>query len=88
MNSKGPFDPRKEAHLLSAFVDGELPPDEEARIRAHLEESEESRREVEQLRRLKDVGGFDTRELFRLFPKKPAKMIAYVAGVPKPVGCV
>jgi anti-sigma factor RsiW len=57
VNSKGPFDPRKEAHLLSAFVDGELPPDEEARIRAHLEESEESRREVEQLRRLKDVTG-------------------------------
>lgn len=55
MNGKGPFDPRKEAHLLSAYVDGELPPDEEARISAHLEESEESRREVDQLRRLKQV---------------------------------
>lgn len=57
MNRKGPFDPRKEAHLLSAYVDGELDQDDEARIRAHLEESEPSRREVEQLRRLKDVTG-------------------------------
>ena len=40
------------------------------------------------LRRLKTVGGFDTKRLFELFPKKPAKKIAYVAGVPKPVGCV
>jgi tRNA 2-thiouridine synthesizing protein E len=40
------------------------------------------------LRRLKAVGGFETRRLFALFPQKPAKKIAYVAGVPKPVGCV
>lgn len=57
MNRKGPFDPRKEAHLLSAFVDGELESDDEARIRAHLEENEESRHEVEQLRRLKNMTG-------------------------------
>ena len=40
------------------------------------------------LRRLKAVGGFETRRLFALFPQKPAKKIAYLAGVPKPVGCV
>lgn len=57
MNRKGPFDPRKEAHLLSAYVDGELDADDEARISAHLEENEHARREVEQLRRLKDVTG-------------------------------
>ena len=57
MNSKGPFDPRREAHLLSAYVDGELEPADEARIRAYLEDNEESRREVEQLRRLKEVTG-------------------------------
>ncbi len=43
--------------MLSAYVDGELEPAEEARIRAHLEENEESRREVEQLRRLKNMTG-------------------------------
>jgi anti-sigma factor RsiW len=57
VNPKGPFDPRKEAPLLSAYVDGELKPGEVARIEAHLEANEESRREVEQLRRLKAVTG-------------------------------
>ncbi len=40
------------------------------------------------LRRVTSAGGFDTRRLFVLFPKKPAKKISYIAGVPKPVGCV
>ena len=57
MNGKGPFDPRKEAPLLSAYVDGELDPDQAARIEAHLAENEPTRREVEKLRRLKDVTG-------------------------------
>jgi tRNA 2-thiouridine synthesizing protein E len=33
-------------------------------------------------------GGFSTKEMFTLFPKKPAKKLAYIAGLPKPVGCV
>lgn len=57
MNGKGPFDPRKEAPLLSAYVDGELESDDVARIEAHLSENEDTRREVEDLRRLKDVTG-------------------------------
>ncbi len=40
------------------------------------------------LRRIRTTGGFDTKRLFVLFPKKPAKKIAYVSGVPKPIGCV
>lgn len=40
------------------------------------------------MRRIAVTGGFGTRRLFALFPKKPAKVIAYLAGVPKPVGCV
>lgn len=34
------------------------------------------------------VGGFDIKELFRLYPGKPAKKMAYLAGLKKPVGCV
>jgi sulfur relay (sulfurtransferase) DsrC/TusE family protein len=34
------------------------------------------------------VGGVPTRQQFALFPKKPAKKMAYVAGLPKPRGCV
>ena len=40
------------------------------------------------LRRVSTVGGFDTKKLFELFPKKPAKKMAYIAGLPKPAGCV
>lgn len=44
--------------------------------------------ETPTLRRVTNVGGFPTKELFTLFPKKPAKKMSYVAGVPKPAGCV
>ncbi len=40
------------------------------------------------LRRVTNVGGIATKELFVLFPKKPAKKMSYIAGVPKPAGCV
>jgi tRNA 2-thiouridine synthesizing protein E len=40
------------------------------------------------LRRVSTVAGVPTKELFTLFPKKPAKKMAYIAGLPKPVGCV
>lgn len=40
------------------------------------------------LRRVANIGGVPTKQLFALFPKKPAKKMSYIAGVPKPVGCV
>jgi tRNA 2-thiouridine synthesizing protein E len=40
------------------------------------------------IRRVATVGGIATKELFQLFPKKPAKKMSYVAGLPKPAGCV
>lgn len=39
-------------------------------------------------RRVQTVGGFPTKQQFVLFPKKPARKMAYVAGLPKPHGCV
>lgn len=44
--------------------------------------------ETPTLRRIGTAGGIATKEMFELFPKKPAKKLAYVAGLPKPVGCV
>jgi len=44
--------------------------------------------ETPTLRRVTVVGGIPTKELFTLFPKKPAKKMAYIAGLPKPHGCV
>jgi TusE/DsrC/DsvC family sulfur relay protein len=47
-----------------------------------------ARKETATLRRVSTLGGFDMKELFQLFPGKPAKKMAYIAGLPKPKGCV
>jgi tRNA 2-thiouridine synthesizing protein E len=44
--------------------------------------------ETATLRRVSTVGGVPTKQLYQLFPKKPAKKMAYVAGLPKPKGCI
>jgi tRNA 2-thiouridine synthesizing protein E len=44
--------------------------------------------ETATLRRVSTQAGIGVKELFTLFPGKPAKKRAYIAGLPKPVGCV
>jgi TusE/DsrC/DsvC family sulfur relay protein len=39
-------------------------------------------------RRVETVGGIPVKEQFQLFPKKPGKKMSYIAGLPKPHGCV
>jgi tRNA 2-thiouridine synthesizing protein E len=46
------------------------------------------RGETATLRRVGVIGGFEIPRLFDLFPGKPAKKMAYIAGLPKPKGCV
>jgi TusE/DsrC/DsvC family sulfur relay protein len=53
-----------------------------------LRDDFKSQGETPTLRRVTTAGGIATKELFQLFPKKPAKKMAYVAGLPKPKGCV
>jgi tRNA 2-thiouridine synthesizing protein E len=53
-----------------------------------LREDYHEQGETATVRRISTVGGIPTKELFRLFPQKPAKKLAYVAGLPKPHGCV
>jgi len=48
----------------------------------------EEQGETATLRRVSTRGGIPVKELFALFPQKPAKKMAYVAGLPKPHGCV
>jgi tRNA 2-thiouridine synthesizing protein E len=48
----------------------------------------QARGETATLRRVSTLAGIPTKELFVLFPKKPAKKMAYIAGLPKPRGCV
>jgi TusE/DsrC/DsvC family sulfur relay protein len=40
------------------------------------------------LRRITQAAGVPTKELYQLFPKGPAKKVAYVAGLSKPSGCI
>jgi len=40
------------------------------------------------IRRLTQVAGVTTRDLYTLFPKAPARTICKVAGLPKPAGCL
>jgi len=44
--------------------------------------------ETATLRRVSTLAGIPIKELFALFPGKPAKKMAYIAGLPKPHGCV
>ncbi len=44
--------------------------------------------ETPTLRRIKTESDVPIKELYKLFPKKPAKKVAFVAGLPKPTGCV
>ncbi len=44
--------------------------------------------ETATLRRVATLAGVPVKELFALFPGKPAKKMAYIAGLPKPHGCV
>jgi len=53
-----------------------------------LREDFKSEGETATLRRVTTLSGIPTKELFQLFPKKPAKKMAYIAGLPKPTGCV
>ena len=48
----------------------------------------ESQGETATLRRVSASGGVPVKTLFALFPQKPAKKMAYIAGLPKPQGCV
>ena len=53
-----------------------------------IREDYQAQGESPTLRRVTNVAGIPTKQLFVLFPKKPAKKMSYVAGVPKPAGCV
>jgi dissimilatory sulfite reductase related protein len=40
------------------------------------------------IRRLTKESGVDTKALYQLFPKGPAKKAARIAGLPRPKGCI
>ncbi len=62
--------------------------DEHWKVIRFLREDFAKQGETATTRRVQSVGGVPTKQQFALFPKKPAKKMAYVAGLPKPRGCV
>jgi tRNA 2-thiouridine synthesizing protein E len=75
------------ARQLAANIGLELT-DEHMAVIKFLRDDYKEQGETATIRRVTNEGGFPTKKLFELFPKKPAKKMAYVAGLPKPAGCV
>ena len=75
------------ARSLSALLGIELD-DRHWRILRFLRTDHASTGETPTLRRVSTSMQVPMKELFQLFPTKPAKKMAYVAGLPKPRGCV
>jgi tRNA 2-thiouridine synthesizing protein E len=75
------------AKVLAANIDLDLT-DEHWKVIRFLREDFKAQGESATTRRVQTVGGFPVKEQFALFPKKPAKKMAYIAGLPKPHGCV
>ncbi|MBU1099542.1 MAG: TusE/DsrC/DsvC family sulfur relay protein [Bacteroidetes bacterium] len=48
----------------------------------------EEKGDAPSIRKLTKESGVDTKELYALFPKGPAKKAARIAGLPKPKGCI
>lgn len=75
------------AKVLAAQVDIELTP-RHWEVIHFLREDYKKEGESSTSRHTQTVGGFPIKEQFALFPKKPAKKMSYIAGLPKPKGCV
>ena len=75
------------AKVLAKQIEIEMT-DEHWKIVKFLRDDFKVQGETATSRRVQMVGGVPIKEQFLLFPKKPAKKMAYIAGLPKPKGCV
>ncbi len=76
------------AGVLAGYAGLEELTEEHWKVIRFLRADYPARTETATLRRVATVGGFDMKNLFTLFPGKPAKKMSYIAGLPKPKGCV
>jgi len=75
------------ANELASNIGIEMTDDHWALIK-WLREDYKEKGETATTRRVQSAGGVPTKQQFAMFPKKPAKKMSYIAGVPKPKGCV
>ena len=80
------WDEELAGHLANAI--GIELTEEHWRVLKFLREDFREQGETATIRRVQTMTGVPVKELFVLFPKKPAKKMAYIAGLPKPRGCV
>ena len=75
------------AKVLAAQIGIDLT-DEHWKVIRFLRDDFKAQGETATTRRVQAVGGIPVKEQFVLFPKKPGKKMSYIAGLPKPHGCV
>ncbi len=54
----------------------------------YMQKEFDTKGDAPSIRKLTKESGVDTKELYALFPKGPAKKAAKIAGLPKPTGCI
>ncbi len=74
-------------HLAAQEGIAELTPQHWTVIR-YMRSVFEKEGDAPSIRRLTKESGVDTKTLYQLFPKGPAKRAAKIAGLPKPKGCI
>jgi len=75
------------ARALANEIDIELT-DRHFLVLAFMRKEHEANGTAPSLRKIKNESGVGTKELYKLFPKGPAKKAAFIAGLGKPEGCI
>lgn len=85
-------DPNEWSEEIAAFLAGQIGIDplteDHWKVIRFLRTDFASEGETATLRRVSTLAGVSTKDLYGLFPGKPARKMAYVSGLPKPKGCV
>jgi len=76
------------AEVLAKQIAIDTLTDEHWSVIRFLRDDFEQEGQTATIRRVSTVAGVPTKQLYTLFPKKPAKKMAYISGLPKPKGCV
>jgi tRNA 2-thiouridine synthesizing protein E len=76
------------AHALATEEGIEALTDRHWLVLNYMRKEYQDKGDAPSIRKLTKESGVDTKELYQLFPKGPAKKAARIAGLPKPKGCI